>query len=172
MKNKTILIFGLPILLVVIGTVLGIFAEDINIIFNQEDKDVLSSVGTGIGSIQKIREVCDNNSENCFNETYIDKLVLQSINSNTFRLYEEGGINKEFEIELERICKGYGKCFDEEMQEEYDCCSEGYRAETTEEKLIKAEKKAKEILNKIIKVTKERQTRINVKEFDDVEIII
>ena len=162
--------------IIIIGSVITFayaqIVSNINLDLSAEDKNVLESVGTGIGAIEKIREVCDNNSENCFNETYIDKLVLQSINSNTFRLYEEGGINKEFEIELERICKGYGKCFDEEMQEEYDCCSEGYRAETTEEKLIKAEKKAKEILNKIIKVTKERQTRINVKEFDDVEIII
>ena len=57
------------------------------------------------------------------------------------------------------------------MNEEYDCCKE-YRDETEEEVLIKSQAKTEEILNKIIKVTKERQERTNNKLYDNKEVII
>lgn len=169
MKIKTIIILCILLLVVSITTATIITTIDIDL--SAEDKTTLESVGAGIGSINKTRLICDNNSENCYNETYIDQLKLISISNDKFKLYEEGGINKEFTIKLERICTGMTMCIDEDMQEEYECC-EGYRDETDEEVLVKAKVKAKEILDNIIRVTEERESRTQQKRFDDVEIII
>jgi len=143
--------------------------SNINLNMEQDKVDTLKSIG--IGELEKQKLICDNNSENCYNETYTDKLVIQSISGNKFRLYEEGGINKEFKIKLEQICAKQGMCIDEEMIEEYECCLI-WRDENEQEIMVKVQAEAEKILNKIIKVTEERQQRNNIKVFNDKEVII
>ncbi len=160
-------------MVLMIGLVTAQVITNIDLNLNEETKDVLIRVGKGIGSIQKERMLFDDNGTNYLNETYIDKLKMleQGCNGNYcyFKLFEEGGINKEFKVELERICAKEGIC--KEEGEEYECCLE-WRAETDEEILTKAETKSEEILNHIVSVTLEREARNKVKRFEDIEMII
>ena len=161
--KKTILI----LMVLMIGVV---SATTVTTNLTTETKNILSGIGKGIGTITKERMLFDENGTNYLNETYIDELKL--INQNCegdycyFKLYEEGGINKEFKIKLEKICL---KNSTDEFGESY--CSE-YRQETDEEILIKAEIKAEEILIKIADVTLDREARNKVKRFEDIEVII
>jgi len=168
MKQKTIITIGICILSLISLAIAG-DVSNINLNFNQDDKTTLEKIG--IGEISKIRSIYNNKTDEYYNETYIDKLQLININANTFLLYENEGINKRFQIERKQICAKQGMCIDEEMQEEYECCKE-WRDETEQEVMIKAQAKAEEILNKIIKVTKDREQRNNVKLYEDKEIII
>ena len=143
-------------------------AVTLNTNLTTETKEVLTRVGKGIGSIQKERMLFDENGTNYANETYIDELKL--INQDCegdychFKLFEEGGINKEFKVKLEKICAKEGMCIEE--GEEYECCLI-WRAETDEEVLAKAGIKTEEILNKIADVTLDREARNKVKRFED-----
>ncbi len=165
MKKAIIIILGI----LMIGLVSAITLE-MNLGLSQDKINVLKEVGKGIGTVEKFRMLFDENGTNYANETYIDelKLINQDCDGDYchFKLYEEGGINKDFKIKLEKICS---KQSIDEFGESY--CSE-YRQETDEEILIKADIKAKEILNKIVDVTIDRQTRTKVKRFEDVEITI
>ncbi len=164
--KKTILI-----LMVLMISLVSAVTLEMNL--SQETKDVLSRVGKGIGSIQKERMLFDENGTNYLNETYIDelKLINQDCDGDYchFILFEENGINKPFEIELEKICAKEGMCIEE--GEEYECCLI-WRAETDEEVLAKAGIKTEEILNHIADVTLDREARSKVKRFEDVEVII
>ena len=155
-----------------IGLVTAVTLE-ISLNLSTETKEVLTRVGKGIGSIQKERMLFDENGTNYLNETYIDELKL--INQDCegdychFKLFEEGGINKEFKVKLEKICAKEGICKEEGM--EYECCLE-WRAETDEEILTKAEIKTEEILNHIASVTLDREAGSKIKRFEDIGITI
>ena len=159
-------------MVLMIGLVTAVTLE-MNLNLSQETKNILSGVGKGIGSIQKIRMLFNESGDNYANETYIDELKLINKNCNGeycyFKLYEESGINKEFKIKLEKICAKEGMCI--EFGESYECCLE-WRGETDEEILNKAEIKAEEILIKIADVTLDREARNKVKRFEDIEVII
>ena len=158
--KKTILV-----LLVLMISLVSAVTLEMNL--SQETKEVLSRVGKGIGTIEKIIEVYINETY-YYNETYIDTLKLINGDCSNgycyFTLYENGGIYKEFKIELEKICAKEGICIEE--GEEYECCLI-WRAETDEEVLIKAEAKTEEILNHIADVTLDREARNKVKRFED-----
>ncbi len=164
--KKTILI----LMVLMIGVV---SAVTLNTNLTTETKNILAGIGKGIGSIQKERMLFDENGTNYANETYIDELKL--INQDCegdycyFKLFEEGGINKEFKVKLEKICAKEGIC--KEEGEEYECCLI-WRVETDEEVLTKAETKTEEILNNIASVTLDREARGKEKRFEDIEIII
>lgn len=167
MKKK---IFILMILLIVL--VIGLVTAEIlimNLSVSKGNKEVLER--KGIGEIEKVREIC--NETICFNETYIDVLQLQEQGCNNgycyFKLYEDGGIDKPFKIELESICNEMGTCI--EFEEEYECCL-SWRGETNEEIMIKANAKSEEILNRIAYVTLDRESRGRVKRFDDINVSI
>ena len=171
MKKKFIIKTTLLLLIILfIGLATAQVITNINLNLNQEDKETLLRVGEGIGTIEKVREVCINDSD-CFNETYIDKLKLIPLGCDDycyFKLYEENGINKEFKVELEQICKTEGIC--EDLGKSYKCCLE-YRTEIDEEVLAKAEIKSKEILKHIVEVTKQREIK-RTERFEEVEIEI
>lgn len=159
-------------MLLMIGVVSAVTLQS-NLNLTTETKNILEGVGKGIGTITKERMLFDENGTNYANETYIDELKL--INQDCegdycyFKLYEEGGINKEFKIKLEKVCAKEETCIEE--GEEYECCLE-WRVETDEEILIKAETKTEKILNKISSVTLDREARNKEKRFEDIEIII
>ncbi len=161
------------ILILMVLMISLVSAVTLNTNLTTETKEVLTRVGKGIGSIQKERMLFDENGTNYANETYIDELKL--INQNCegdycyFKLYEEGGINKEFKVKLTKICANEGMCIEE--GEEYECCLT-WRDETDVEVLTKAETKSEEILNHIASVTLDREARNKVKRFEDVEITI
>ncbi len=168
-KTTTLLLM----ILLIIGLATAQVITNINLNLNSEDKLTLLKVGDGIGTVEKVREICINDSE-CFNETYIDnlKLIGEKVNdkfTGNFKLYEEGGINKEFKVKLESICSKEGMC--EEFGESYECCLE-WRAETDEEVLIKAKLKSKEILNRIVSVTLDRESRQKENRFEEIEVNI
>ncbi len=171
--KKTILV----LLVLMIGLVTAQVITNMNLNLDEEAKDTLLRVGDGIGTVQKIKEICnyDNETEieTCINETYIDVLQLLGNSCSNgycyFTLYEENSINKEFKIELERICAKDGVCTEEE--EEYECCLI-WRAETDEEVLAKARIKTEETLNHIADVTLDREAGSKAKRFEDVELII
>ena len=160
----------LILMLLMIGLVLAI---EMNLNLSTETNIILSRVGKGIGDIEKTRQLFDENGTNYLNESYVDelKLINQDCDGDYchFKLYEEGGINKEFKVKLEKICAKEGMCIEE--GEEYECCLI-WRAETDEEILTKAEIKTEEILNHIASVTLDREARNKVKRFEDVEITI
>ncbi len=165
--NKRIII-GICILLI---TIFGVLALEITITnISLENKYALLRVGLGIGSIQKERMLFDENETNYANETYIDELKLleQGCEGSYcyFKLYQEGGINKEFKIKLEKICS---KNSTDEFGESY--CSE-YMQETDEEILIKVEIKSASILNNLADVTLDREAGSKEKRFEDIEVII
>ena len=172
--NKKIII-GICILLIM---VFGISALEITITnISLENKNALLRVGLGIGSVTKTKEICTYDSktleENCFNETYTDTLkrLEQGCDGSYcyFKLFEDGGINKEFKVKLDMICSNYGMCKD--LEESYECCLT-WREETEEEILEKANIKSEEILNHIAGVTLEREARVKEKRFEDIELII
>ncbi len=139
----------------------GISALEITITnISLENKNALLRVGSGIGSVEKIRQLFDENGTNYMNETYIDKLEMfkQECDGNYcyFKLFEEGGINKEFKVKLKKICSKEGMC--EEFGEEYECCL-NWRAETEEEISSKANIKSESILNHIASVTLRRELK-------------
>ena len=106
MKKYIIKTTLLLLIFLFIGLATAQIITNINLNLDTETKEVLSGVGDGIGTIEKIREVCINDSE-CFNETYIDNLKLIPLGCGEFchfKLYEENGINKEFKVKLESIC--------------------------------------------------------------------
>ena len=165
---KKIILIPMVLLIVTLATAVTL---NMNLNLSTETTERLLTVGEGIGTIEKVREVYDNETDTFYNETYIDFLRLIPLGCDDychFKLYEENGINKEFKIELEQICKKEGKCI--EFEESYDCCLE-YRAETDEEVLAKAEKKSKEILNHIASVTEQRENK-RTESFEEVEIEI
>lgn len=170
MKKKFIIKTTLLLMIIfLIGLATAQVITNMNMNLEEEKKETLLSIG--IGEIEKIREICINDSE-CFNETYIDNLKLIPLGCGEFchfKLYEENGINKEFKVKLESICSKEGMC--EEFGESYECCLE-WRAETDEEVLIKAKLKSKEILNKIVSVTEERESRTKIERFEEIEIKI
>lgn len=148
MKKKILLMVLLMIFL--IGLVTAVISN-MNITLSKENKDTLLRVGHGIGNNLKLLENgCDGSF--CY-----------------FTLFEEGGINKEFKVKLEQICNEMGMC--EDLDEEYECCLE-WRDETDEEVLSKAGKKAESILNNIVDVTLDRESRSKIKRFEDIDIII
>ena len=157
-------------MLLMIGLVSAI---EMNLNLSTETNIILSRVGKGIGDIEKTRQLFDENGTNYLNETYIDELNMLEEGCDGdycyFILFEESGINKEFKIELEKICAKEGMC--KEEGEEYECCLI-WRAETDEEILTKAEIKTEEILNHIASVTLDREARNKVKRFEDVKITI
>ncbi|KKN22692.1 hypothetical protein LCGC14_0912460 [marine sediment metagenome] len=162
-KMKTTI---LVLMILMIGLVSAVTLE---VSLSTENKEVLKKVGKGIGNIEKTRQLYDENGTNYLNETYIDELKLIKLSNNEFKLYQEGGINKEFKVELEKICAKEGMCI--EFEEEYECCLE-WRAETDAEVLEKAEIKSKSILNKIASITLDREARSKQRRFEDVEITI
>ncbi len=170
MKNK--IIFGLIFLILIAGFTIASLSN-ISLNLSPEDKNVLSRVGKGIGDVNKTRESCDEFGV-CINESYIDKLQLQEKGCDGsvcyFKLYESGGINKEFKIKLERICETYGLCKDLEM-EDYECCL-SWRAETDEEVMAKATDEMNIILDNIVGKTLEREARVNIKRFEDTNITL
>ena len=159
-------------MVLMIGVVSAVTLQS-NLNLTTETKNILEGVGKGIGSIQKERMLFNESGDNYANETYIDELKLINKDCNGdycyFQLYEEGGINKEFKIELESICAKEGMCI--EFEEEYECCLI-WRAETDEEILAKAEIKAEQILNNIASITLDREARSKEKRFEDIEVII
>ncbi len=150
--KKTILI----LMVLMIGLVSAI---EIDLNLSTENTEVLKRVGKGIGTIQKERMLFDENGINHLNETYIDKLKMleQGCDGDYcyFKLFEEGGINKEFKIELEKICTEYN------ITEEGTYCI-NYRSQTNQEIQQSAEAQAKEILNKIASVTLRRQGKVQI----------
>ena len=164
--KKTILV-----LLVLMISLVSAVTLEMNL--SQETKEVLTRVGKGIGTIQKVRMLFDENGTNYLNESYLDelKMVEQGCEGDYcyFILFEEGGINKEFKVKLEKICAKEGMCIEE--GEEYECCLI-WRAETDEEVLAKAGIKTEEILNHIADVTLDREARSKVKRFEDIEVLI
>ena len=155
--KKTILI----LMVLMIGLVSAI---EMNLNLSTETKEVLTRVGKGIGSIQKERMLFDENGTNYMNETYIDNLkrIEQGCDGNYcyFKLFENGGINKEFKVKLKKICSKEGMC--KEFGEEYECCL-SWRAETEEEITSKADIKTDSILNNIASVTLRRESRKRVR---------
>ncbi len=154
--------------------IFGISALEITITnISLENKNALLRVGSGIGTIQKERMLFDEEGINYTNETYIDELKMleQGCDGDYcyFKLFEEGGINKEFKVMLEKICAKEGIC--KEEGEEYECCLE-WRDETDEEVLAKAETKSEEILNNIASVTLDREAGSKAKRFEDIEVLI
>ena len=147
------------ILIILLVMMVGLVSA-IEVTLNQ-DIEVLSRVGKGIGSIQKERMLFDENGTNYMNETYIDELNRTELgcdgNFCYFKLFEEGGINKEFKVKLEKICSKEGMC--KEFGEEYECCL-SWRAETEEEIKNKADIKTDSILNNIASVTLDRESRV------------
>ncbi len=169
--KKKIFILMIVLMICLIGLVTAVSLV-MNLNISPENKEVLKTkVGEGIGEINKTREICENDV--CINETYTDTLKLLEDGCDGsycyFTSYQDGGINKEFKVKLERICAKEGICKDEEM--EYDCCLE-WREETDEEILNKANKESENILNNIASVTLEREARNKVKRFDDINITI
>ncbi len=155
--KKVILII---LLVMMVGLVSAI---EVTLNQNIETKEILKRVGKGIGSIQKERMLFDENGTNYMNETYIDELkrIEQGCDGNFcyFKLFEEGGINKEFKVKLKKICSKQGIC--EEFGEEYECCL-SWRAESEEEILDKANIKSDLILNHIASVTLRRESKSGV----------
>ena len=156
--KKTILII---LMILMIGLVSAVALEMSLSNLNAETKEVLTRVGNGIGSIQKERMLFDENGTNYMNETYIDELNRTELGCDGsfcyFKLFEEGGINKEFKVKLKKICSKEGMC--KEFGEEYECCLE-WRAETEEEIKNKADIKTDSILNHIASVTLDRESRV------------
>ncbi len=154
------------LLLILLILLVGLATANMMVIVTPENKDILEGVGKGIGEINKTREVCENDI--CVNETYIDTLKLLDGGCDGeycySTLYEDGGINKEFKVELERICQKEGIC--EELGESYECCLE-WRDETDDEIMIKTKDRIEGILNNIASVTLERESRNNINKFDD-----
>ncbi len=152
------------ILIILLVMMVGL-ASAIEVTLNQdiETKEVLSRVGKGIGSIQKERMLFDENGTNYANETYIDELkrIEQGCDGSYcyFKLFEEGGINKEFKVKLKKICSKEGMC--EEFGEEYECCL-SWRVETEQEILSKANIKSDSILNHIASVTLKREGKVQI----------
>ena len=146
MKKKILILLGIVLF---VGLVTAEVITNINLNFGMENKRTFLRVGDGIGNNLKLIHLgCD---EFCH-----------------FKLYEKGGINKEFKVELKSICKTEGIC--EDLGESYECCLE-YRAETDEEVLAKAEKESKRILKHIASVTKQRENK-RTERFEEVEIEI
>ena len=151
---KLVLRIGLVIIIFIVLSIM-VFSqvmESLNL--KPEIKEVLrTKVGKGIGDIEKVRLVCINDID-CFNETYIDKLemIKQDCDGDycEFKLFEEGGINKEFKVKLKKICTEYN-----ETEEGTFCIN--WRGQTSQEILVSAEAQAKEILNHIASVTLRRQ---------------
>ncbi len=170
MKKNIFKISLVLLILLVIGLATAIVNMDLNL--SQENKDILLTVGDGMGSVEKTRELYDENGTNYANETYIDvlKLIPKGCSNGYchFKLYEENGINKEFQVELETKCAKEGMC--EEEGFEYECCLV-WRAETDEEVLAKAEIESKKILNHIASVTKQREES-RTERFEEIEIEI
>ena len=170
-KTKSLILLSLILLIIGIATAQVISNIDLN--FNLEDKETLSRVGDGIGLIEKERMLFDENGTNYLNETYIDTLKLIPLGCEGaychFKLYEENGINKPFKVKLESICAKEGICLEDGF--EYECCLE-WRAETDNEVLAKAEIKSKEILNKIVSITKDRESRNKEERFEEMDISI
>jgi len=171
-QTKLIIAIILTILLISIVTADIMLTTFITLDRTIEDKITLSKIGDGIGTIQKVKEVCSYNSktdtELCINEIYIDKPVLKNNGCIDkycyYTIYQEDGINKKFRIQPEQVCDKMGTCIEEELgNESYDCCLE-YRAETNEELIKKAEQEMDKILNKIISVTLDRESRIQSNE--------
>ena len=148
MKKATILI----LMVLMIGLVSAVTLE---ISLSTETKEVLTRVGNGIGSIQKVRMLFDENGTNYLNESYLDELKLIKLSNNEFKLYQEGGINKEFEIKLKKICIEFN-----ETEEGTYCIN--YRSQTNQEIQQSAEAQAKEILNNIASVTLRRQGKVQI----------
>ncbi len=171
MKKK--IIFGI-IFLVLIAGITTATISNISLNLSLEDKDILERVGKGIGEIEKERTICDELGE-CVNETYTDHLQLQEKGCDTsfcyFKLYEDGGINKDIQVNLKQVCETYGICKDLEFGD-YECCL-NYRDLTEDEILINASKEVNEILNKIIRVTLAREEKAERnKRFEDIEVVI
>ena len=174
MKMKIIFKIALFLMvLLIIGIATAQVISNINLNLDEETKEVLSRVGDGIGTIETEKLICDEFGENCFNETYIDTLKLTPLGCSNgycyFKLYEENGINKPFKVKLESICSREGTC--NELGESYECCLE-WRAETDEEVLAKAQIESKKILNKIVSVTEERESRTKTERFEEMDISI
>ncbi len=154
-------------------TVIGAITGTINLNLSQDNIEILKRVGSGIGSIPKIREVYDNKTDTFYNESYVDELQLLENGCDRsycyFILSESGGINKEFKVKLGRICSEIGIC--KEFKEEYECCLT-WREETDEEILSKVNKKVEEILNNIVDVTLDRESRSKTERFEEMEVII
>ncbi len=150
MKKIVLIILGILFVGLVSAVALEISLSGIT----EENKIVLSKVGKGIGSIPKERMLFDEEGINYANESYIDELkrIEQGCDGNYcyFKLYEEGGINKEFKVKLEKICTEYN-----ETEEGTYCLT--YREQTNQEIQISAEIKAKKILNHIASVTLKRE---------------
>ncbi len=150
MKKTILIILGI----LMIGLVTAQVITNIDLNLDEETKEVLTRVGKGIGSIQKERMLFDENGTNYANETYIDELKL--INQDCegdychFKLFEEGGINKEFKVKIEKICIEFN-----ETEEGNYCIN--YRIQTTQEIQLSAEAQAKKILNHIASVTLRRE---------------
>ena len=154
----------LILMLLMIGVVSAVTLQS-NLNLTTETKNILEGVGKGIGTITKERMLFDENGTNYLNETYLDELKLIKLSNNEFKLYQEGGINKEFKVKLEKICTEYN-----ETEEGNYCIN--YRSQTNAEIQQSAEAQAKQILNKIASVTLDREARSKEKRFEDIEVII
>ena len=134
--KKLLIILGM---IFIIGIATAGILSNTNLNLSVENKEALERVGTGITTPTLQEQGCDENK--CY-----------------FKLYEEGGINKDFEVDSQ-ICSKEGICFHKlgnGSLEEYTCCKE-YRNQTDDEIIDLAETESKRILNWIAEVTIDRE---------------
>lgn len=155
---KKTIILGLLLFIAATMTTAQMLTSD-SIEMKEADKEILLSVGDGIGEVNRTiyHYNASTNVTNITYKMYYPEITKKSCTEDIcqFNIYQRRGINKDFEVELHKICTKYE--IDKDLGE---ICVE-WRNQTADEIFTNAEIKVKKILEDIVLVTIARQGRKN-----------